>query len=53
MSPEAHAAIELMIEETDNPLEAMLAMLLIALVDFIFRVMEVVIEFGTDTQESD
>lgn len=53
MSPEAHLAIESMIEESDNPLEIFFAMLLIALVDFIFRAMEVVIEFGTDTQESD
>lgn len=53
MNSENLEAMNKIIDEADNPLEAFFAMLLYYLVHIIFRVMEVVVEFGTDTQESD
>lgn len=49
MNPE----LDKIFEEADNPLEAFFAALIYMMVDLIFRAIEVVLEFGTQSQESD
>lgn len=49
MSPELYAIIE----ETDNPLEAFFAAIIFYLIEVLFKIIEVVVEFGENTQESD
>lgn len=48
MNPE----LDKIIEEADNPLEALFAAFLYYMIEMIFKMVEVVIEFGTNTQES-
>jgi len=53
MNSEDLEALDKIIEESDNAFEAFFAALIYYMVKIIFRVMEVVVELGTNTQESD
>lgn len=51
MNSEMMEAIDMIVEESDNAFEAMIAVLMYYLVHIMFRMVEVVVEFGADTQE--
>lgn len=48
MSPE----LDKIFEEADSPFEAFFAALIYMMVEMLFRMVEVVVEFGTQSQES-
>ncbi len=48
-----NAELDAIFEESDNPLEAFFAAMIYFMVEMLFRLVEVVVEFGTNTQESD